>query len=65
MRGEAVNMFSNRINLINEISSLLSKRRDVKFAYLFGSRALGYGRLDSDVDLAVLLCCSLSHLRPP
>jgi predicted nucleotidyltransferase len=46
-------MSSNRINIINEISSLLSKRRDVKFAYLFGSRALGYGRLDSDVDLAV------------
>lgn len=41
-------------SFIKKLSPLLEEREEVKFAYLFGSRALGYYRPDSDIDLAVL-----------
>ena len=39
--------------MIRELSALLEAQGEVRFAYLFGSRALGYSRPDSDLDLAV------------
>ncbi len=38
---------------VKELSLLLEGREEVKFAYLFGSRAMGHCRPDSDLDLAV------------
>ncbi|HID64063.1 MAG TPA: nucleotidyltransferase domain-containing protein [Anaerolineae bacterium] len=40
-------------SLLTKISTLLEGREEVVFAYLFGSRSLGYSRPDSDIDLAV------------
>lgn len=40
-------------SLLTKLSVLLQRREEVVFAYLFGSRALGYSRPDSDIDLAV------------
>lgn len=40
-------------SLLTKLSVLLQGREEVVFAYLFGSRALGYSRPDSDIDLAV------------
>lgn len=42
-----------RASLLAKLSTLLEGREEVVFAYLFGSRALGYSRPDSDIDLAV------------
>ena len=38
--------------LVEELNTLLDAERTVQFAYLYGSRALGYARGDSDVDIA-------------
>ncbi len=38
--------------LVEELHTLLDAERAVQFAYLYGSRALGYARGDSDVDIA-------------
>jgi len=40
-------------SFLAQLSTLLEGREEVVFAYLFGSRALGYSRPDSDIDLAV------------
>jgi predicted nucleotidyltransferase len=40
--------------LVQALSAVLSGRQDVKLALLFGSRARGTARADSDVDVAVL-----------
>lgn len=40
-------------DIVNAVRSTLEERGDVAFAYLFGSRAKGRERSDSDVDLAV------------
>ena len=42
-------------HLSSEITGLLHSRSDVVFAYLFGSRARGGARPDSDVDLGLYL----------
>lgn len=42
-----------RASLLAKLSALLEGREEVVFAYLFGSRALGYSRPNSDIDLAV------------
>jgi len=41
-------------DLVRALSAVLSGRQDVKLALLFGSRARGTARADSDVDVAVL-----------
>jgi predicted nucleotidyltransferase len=41
--------------LVNRLRSALDELTDVKLAFLFGSRAAGRGRDDSDIDVAVLL----------
>lgn len=44
---------TDRTDLDRQIRERLAARGDVAFAYLFGSRAKGTARPDSDVDLAV------------
>ena len=39
--------------LLTSLRNALAGRRDVRVAYLFGSRARGDAREDSDVDVAV------------
>ena len=41
------------MNVIEQLKPILERYAGIRFAYLFGSRALGYERPDSDVDLAV------------
>ncbi len=41
--------------LVRELAVVLAAIPDVAFAYLFGSRARGKARPDSDVDLALML----------
>jgi len=43
----------DRETLVKELRSFLKRQREVRFAYLFGSRAAGYHRYDSDLDLGV------------
>ena len=43
----------DRETLVKELRSFLKRQREVRFAYLFGSRASGYHRYDSDLDLGV------------
>jgi len=38
---------------LNQLIENLKKRPDITFAYLFGSRAMGYSNKNSDWDLAV------------
>ncbi|MCG2711845.1 MAG: nucleotidyltransferase domain-containing protein, partial [Candidatus Omnitrophica bacterium] len=42
-------------NMIRKTTDFFLKRPEVKFAYLFGSVALGKGNQLSDVDLAVFI----------
>ncbi|MDP2497362.1 MAG: nucleotidyltransferase domain-containing protein [Candidatus Palauibacterales bacterium] len=44
---------TDRTDLDRHVRERLAERGDVAFAYLFGSRAKGTARPDSDVDLAV------------
>lgn len=42
----------NRNQMIYRLREFMLDQPSVRFAYLYGSRALGFGRLDSDVDIA-------------
>lgn len=41
------------IKVLSEFIELINEKYPIKFAYLFGSRARGEERLDSDIDLAL------------
>ena len=43
------------IGMIAEIAGVLKKRREIAFAYLYGSFAKGLENRESDIDIAVFL----------
>lgn len=46
--------FTDRTALLARLAAFFERRPEVRFAYLFGSRARGDGNARSDVDVAVL-----------
>jgi hypothetical protein len=43
------------MRITEKISKILSKERDILFAYIFGSYARGEARKESDIDIAIFL----------
>ncbi len=56
-------MAAGDVSVDRAITRCLSRRREVQVAYVFGSRATGRARIDSDLDVAVLLARPLEARR--
>jgi len=50
-------------NIANKFIAVVSKKYPVKKAWLFGSYANGSNRLDSDIDITILVNGSYEHNR--
>lgn len=51
------------MDLVHDLRQLLAAEADVQTAWLFGSRARGTHRHDSDIDIAVLFSNEVEDLR--
>ena len=49
--------------MASTVAACVSRRKDVQAAYIFGSVASGRARVDSDIDIAVLLARRLPPAR--
>jgi predicted nucleotidyltransferase len=56
-------MASDPLSIQRALARCVSKRREIRAAYIFGSAATGRPRPDSDLDVAVLLARPLTQRR--
>jgi uncharacterized protein len=54
-------VFTSADSVVDRLGQVLAGEDDVRLAYLFGSRARGGGRRDSDYDIGVLVDPAAAH----